>query len=115
MAASMAVSSVTSHAPPSLQQNPVSHVSQVPSAAHAEQSFPAEPEHPIAFAPVPVRNWRASAAMGYEYDSGVQGGTTQQFLPFALRFEYGALSLSLATSRVSIDGERIVGGFSIPG
>lgn len=83
--------------------------------AHAEQSFPADPEHPIAFAPVPVRNWRVSAAMGYEYDSGVEGGTTEQFLPFALRFEYGAISLSLATSRVSIDGERIVGGFSIPG
>lgn len=83
--------------------------------AHAEQSFPADPQHPVEFAPVPLRSWRASLAMGYEYDSGVEGNTTEQFLPFAIQFEYGAFSLSLTTSRVSIEGEQIVGGFFIPG
>ena len=83
--------------------------------AEPEQSFPAEPEQPLAFEPIPVRRWRASAAVGYEYDSGVARGATQQFLPFAARFEYGPLALGVTTSWTSIEGEQIVGGFSIPG
>ena len=75
---------------------------------HAEQSFPAEPEQPLAFEPVPVRRWRASAAAGYEYDAGGRWNATQQFLPFAARLEYGALALGVTTSWTSVEGEQVV-------
>ena len=83
--------------------------------AEPEQSFPTEPEQPFAFEPVPVRRWRASAAFGYEYDSGIERGATQQFVPFAARLEYGPLAVAVTTSWTSIEGEQIVTGFSIPG
>jgi hypothetical protein len=98
------------------------HLIAVSGEAYAEQSFPADPSPaaaytpaPVEFTPLPLRRWRASFATGYEYDSGLAGDTTQQFIPFAARLEYGAFAVSVATSRVSIEGEYVVGGFSIPG
>jgi hypothetical protein len=82
-------------------------------SSRAEQTFPVDPELPIEFRRPPPRPWRASLATGFEYDSGIAGQTDELFVPLALRLEYGAFSLMAATSLVHIDGERIVGGYSI--
>ena len=79
----------------------------------AQRSFPEDPQLPIQLPQPELRAWPASAATGYEYDSGIAGETNQPFVPVAARFEYGPFTLSVATSMISIDGVRIVGGYSI--
>jgi hypothetical protein len=82
-------------------------------SARAQQSFPATPELPIQQIQTPPRPWRLTAATGFEYDSGIAGRTDELFVPVSVRFEYRGFSVGVATSLVSIDGERIVGGYSI--
>jgi hypothetical protein len=82
-------------------------------SVRAQQSFPATPELPIQQIQTPPRPWRLTAATGFEYDSGIAGRTDELFVPVSVRFEYRGFSVGVATSLVSIDGERIVGGYSI--
>lgn len=81
--------------------------------ARAQQSFPADSEQPILVYQPPPRAWRLSVATGFEYDSGIAGRIDELFVPLSARLEYGRFSVGLATSLVSLRGDRIVGGHAI--